>query len=304
MRTLCIGRVTYDISLPLNEFLVEGKKYNDVKKVEGGSGSAGTPAYLLGRWGCESYIAGVIGNDLYGNRIKREYETIGVFTKFLEVNYEKDTIVNYAIINESKGSRTLITDDENSIKLTKNTFEMDDPDGILLDGSEYDASIATLIRYKEAVTMMSATKNTKEVLDLCTKVKYVVCPLDFAEEVTGIKANYNDTNTLVKIYQGLNERFKNNIVITLGNMGTLYCIDNNIKVMPPVNIIPKDSTGVGDVFRGALLYGLISNKKYDVAIKIANMAAGLSTTKVGIKNSIFKFEEIETYAKNINESIY
>lgn len=304
MRVLCIGRVSYDINLPLNEFPVENKKYTDVTKVEGGSGTAGTAAFLLGKWGCESYIAGVVGNDLYGNRIKREYETIGVFTKFLEVNYEKDTIINYIINNETNGSSITIGSSSNEVKLTKASFEMDNPNGILLDGTEVEASSNALIRYKDAVTLLCAKENTKETLDLCTRVNYIVCSLEFAESVSGVKVLFETPATLVQMYQILKDKFKKDLIITLGARGVLYAVDLDVRIMPPIKATAKDTTGAGDVFKAAFLYAILAGRKFEVSIKLANMAAGLSTTKIGIRNSVFKLDEIETYAKNINESIY
>lgn len=305
MKVLCIGRISYDISLPLNEYPVEGGKYKEISKVEGVSGGAGTASLLLGKWGVETYAIGVVGNDIFGNRIKREYETLGIFTKFLEVNYEKDTIINYVINNETNGSRTIISSSTIDVKLTKNSYEIENPEGLFLDGTEYEASSNALIRYKEAHSLIAATDNNKETIDLCNRVKTIVCPIEFAESVTGIKVDPNNPQSYVTIFQAMKDRFKNQtIIITLGIKGVLYNVDYDVRIMPPISVKSKDSTGVGDIFRAALLYGIISNKKPETCIRLANITAGLSTANVGIKNSVYKLEEVETYAKNINESIY
>ena len=304
MRVLCIGRVSYDVSLPLPEFPQAGKKYENVTKIEGGSGSAGTAAYLLGRWGVESYIAGVIGNDLYGNRIKNEFENIGVFTKFLEINYEKDTIINYIINNEAQGSGITISGNSQDVKLTKPAFEMESPNGLLLDGYEYEASINSLVRYKEAISLINAHEATKEELELCNKVSYIVCSYSFGEEVSGIKISFENPTTLVQMYQALKNKFNKEIIVTLGEKGVLYALGSDVRIMPAIKVTSKDATGAKDIFAGALLYGILAGRKLEVAIKLANITAGLSTVNVGIKNSTFKIEEIETYAKNINEPLY
>ena len=305
MRVLCIGRVSYDICLPLNEFPIEGKKYKDITKVEGSSGGSGTAAYLLGRWGCETYIAGVVGNDLYGNRIKREYETLGVFTKFLEINYENDTIMNYVIVNSQKGTRTRISSDASKIRLTKNSFEIDTPNGIFLDGTEYSAASSALLRYKDAISVLSATENDKDTLDLCQKVKYIICPLEFAESITNVKVDSNNNQSYIQLFQGMKDKFQSQtIIITLGKKGVLYNVDYDVRMMHATKVEPKDPSGVGAIFKSAFLYAILGGRKHETAIKLANIAAGLSTTKIGINQSIFKFEEVETYAKNINESIY
>ena len=74
MTILSIGRTSYDITCPVEEYPVEGTKYLLNEKIESGGGSAANIAYLLGKWGETSYFAGVIGSDDYGNKIKKDLE--------------------------------------------------------------------------------------------------------------------------------------------------------------------------------------------------------------------------------------
>ena len=68
-KVLCLGNCSYDITMPLEEFPLENIKYRVKEKVECGGGPASNAAYLLGKWGIDTYFAGIVGNDLYGNKI-------------------------------------------------------------------------------------------------------------------------------------------------------------------------------------------------------------------------------------------
>lgn len=303
MKALCIGHASYDISMPVSEYPVENKKYRLTSKVEGGGGPACTAAYLMGKWGLEAYFAGVVGNDVYGNRIKSELETVGVNTKYLEFNYENPTNTSFIIINEQTGSRTIFSNVSEGVNLSSNQFDFE-PDVILIDGHEVKASEFVLMRYQKAITVIDAGRPTEEVINLCHKVKYLVCSKEFAETVSGIVVDFNNQTTLVSMYQKLKETFNNEVVVTLESHGSLFSVNGEIKLMPAIKVKAEDTTGAGDIFHGAFTYALAKGRNLETALKLATITAGLSVTKIGSRNSIFKLEDVEIYAKNIGESIY
>ena len=114
---MCLGQSAYDITLPLDHYPVENKKVRVEGKVECGGGSASNCAYLLAKWGLDTYFSGIIGNDHYGSQIKKEYESIGVNTKYLEVSDKFHTTSSYIIANTDIGSRTILTSRDKDIKM-------------------------------------------------------------------------------------------------------------------------------------------------------------------------------------------
>ena len=107
--------------------------------------------------------------------------------------------------------------------------------------------------------------------------------------------NFNDPVSIEKNYLSLKEMFHNNIVITLEDKGCLYEYNNQIKMMPSIKVKPIDTTGAGDIFHGAFTYGIANNFDYEEIITIANIAAGLSVTKIGGRNSVFDLDRIRKY---------
>ena len=108
-----------------------------------------------------------------------------------------------------------------------------------------------------------------------------------------MKFDFANTNTLVNIYQKLNDRFDGNIVITLEGNGVLYTVNKEIKLLPALEITDiKDTTAAGDVFHGAFAYGFASGFDIEKTIKIANIAAGLSIKKLGTRDAVPELAEV------------
>jgi sugar/nucleoside kinase (ribokinase family) len=76
--------------------------------------------------------------------------------------------------------------------------------------------------------------------------------------------------------------------------------DNIIKLMPSIKVTPIDSTGAGDIFHGAFTYCIAKGYDIEKTLKISNITAGLSVTKIGGRNSVFPLEEVmKIYEENI-----
>ena len=173
-------------------------------------------------------------------------------------------------------------------------IELDfEPDVILMDGQEYEISKEILNKYPNAISIIDAGRPKPEIIELSKMVKYLVCSKEFAETITNIKIDYENQQTLIDLYQKMKEIFNNTIVVTLEAKGCLYEYENNIKIMPSIKVKAIDSTGAGDIFHGAFTYGIAKNMPFEKILKLSNVTAGLSVTRIGGRNSIFSLEEIK-----------
>lgn len=292
MNILSIGHATYDVTVSMDDFPTENIKHRVDNKVECGGGPAGNAAYLTAKWGIKTYFAGLVGNDIYGQRIKDEFEDVGVNTKYLQLNNSYDTTTSFIIANRKNGSRTVFAYRPNELKMDDLLLDID-PKLIIVDGHEFEASKKAFEKYPDAIKLIDAGRDTEEVRELCQKVDYVACSRSFCESVTGIKLNYTYTNTIVEAYNRLKKLFNNNIIITLEEKGCVYEIDGNIKIMPSMKVKVVDSTGAGDIFHGALAYALANDFDLEKALKYANISGALSVTKVGGRLSIPELKEVE-----------
>ena len=291
MKVLCIGHAAYDITTPVSEFPIENTKNRVHDRIECGGGPSATAAYLLGKWNMDTAFAGIVGQDLYGRRIKEEFDEIGVDTRYLQMSKEHTTTSSFILANTTNGSRTTFAYRPSNMKMSD--FELDFiPDIILMDGQEYEMSMKLLDKYPNAISIIDAGRSRKEVIELSRKVNYLVCSKEFAENVTEIKFNADYSNK-EDVYKKLETMFSNTIVVTLEATGCLYKINDEIKIMPSIKVKPVDSTGAGDIFHGAFTYGVAKGYDFEKILKISNIAGAISVSRIGTRASIPTLEEME-----------
>lgn len=291
MNVVCIGHAAYDITIPLEHFVVENTKNRVSNRIECGGGPASNAAYLLGKWGLHPYFLGVVGKDEYGNKIKEELQSVGVHTDYLEQNPEYRTTSSFILANQENGSRTILTYRPDTMKMKPIELSFS-PDLILMDGQEVEMSTQLLDQYPNAISIIDAGRPTEEIIALAKRVTYVVCSKEFAEEVTKRKFNKANLDSYFEVYQGMKKLFPGTIVITLEAEGCLYEEKGLIKVMPSISVKAVDSTGAGDIFHGAFTYGIAKKLKLEDVLKLSNVTAGLSVTRIGGRNSIFALSEL------------
>lgn len=292
MKIMCVGHAAYDITFPVDKFPKENTKNRVLEKVENGGGPANTAAYLLGKWGADVSFVGVVGKDLYGKKIKTELDSVGVNTKYLMINENYQTTSSLIVANKENGSRTILTYRPTGMNLESINLDFI-PDIFLFDGQEIEISEQLLTKYPTAISIIDAGRATDEIIELSKKVNYVVCSKEFAESVSKVKIDYNDFKTLEFMYKNLKEIFDGEIIVTLESKGCLYQDNNILKIMSSISVTAIDSTGAGDIFHGAFVYGISTGMKLEQVLKLSNIAAGLSVTKIGSRNSIFTLEEIK-----------
>lgn len=296
MTILSIGRTSYDITCPVEEYPIEGTKYLLNEKIESGGGTASIVAYLLAKWGETTYFAGVIGSDDYGTKIKKELEQVMVKTELMEVSYEVGTPVSVVLVNKKNGSRTRFDIVSSTQPVLKKYDYSIRPDVIFSDGKEYSATINALNKFPKAISIVDAGRVNRDLLELCKFVKYIVCSKGFAETVSGLKIDYNNSASLVNVYKKLKDKYPNNeIIVTLENMGAMYTVDGEIRIMPGIKTDVVDPSGAGDIFHGAFAYCIANGFDMEKAITYSNIAAGLSLSKMGASPSIPMLKEVISY---------
>lgn len=290
MKVLCIGHAAYDITMQMDKFPLENSKSRTNKKVESTGGGALTQSITLSKWGNKTYFLGCVGNDYFGDQILKTLNKNGVYTKYLDINKYKETSRSFVLVTPN-GKRTTYTYCDNvKMKKVKLNFK---PDVILVDGHEFDVSFDVIKKYKDAISIIDASRVDDDTLDLCKLVDYVVCSKDFATNLTNKKINYSNFSSLTKIYNILEEMFKTNIVITLEDKGCLCKIDNEIKIISSIDVEPIDTTGAGDIFHGAFAHYIMRKRPLEEVLRLSNIAGALSTLYSGTINSIVNIEEVE-----------
>ena len=88
--------------------------------------------------------------------------------------------------------------------------------------------------------------------------------------------------------------------ITLGDEGCILGNRDEIVKIPAYPVEVRDTTGAGDAFHGAFIYGLLQGWDLHKIGKFANATASLVCTRLGAR-SIFRKKEIEEFTKKFDQ---
>jgi sugar/nucleoside kinase (ribokinase family) len=294
---LCVGHSAYDLTFLVEEYPIENRKYSMKLPVECGGGPAANAAYLIAKWGVPCRYAGVVGEDVYGHKIRQELEAVGVDCTWLIKDPEGGTPYSFILANRSNGSRTLFNTKPGTKPLE---LEWDEwkPDIILLDGHEVEASLQVLNRFKDAISVLDAGSFNERTKRLAQEVDYLVCSEDFCREVTGV-----DGEDLSAVADQLDRLTNNHCVITLGHRGSVYQSNGGKAYQPSIAVHAVDTTGAGDIFHGAFAYALANAMEMEKAIQIASIAAALSVQKLGARVAIPTVEEVENRYREEKQNV-
>lgn len=294
MKIVCIGHSTYDITLPVDKFPEENKKLRIKERIECGGGPASNAACLLAKWGMDTSIVSIIGNDYYGSLIKDDYIKLGINIDNLEVRDNRTTSSSYIIANKETGTRTIITYKEPPIRKLSKEVNIE-ADVILIDGEHPETALEVLENNPNAISVLDAGRVSDDTKKLGKLVKYCICSKDFAEEFTNKNIDINDKENLINIHKELEEYFNNTVVITLEDKGSFTKTDNEYVIIPSIKVKALDSTGAGDIYHGAFTYFIANNYSLKDALRLSNITGAISVTRIGSRNSIPTLNEVIDY---------
>ncbi len=153
-----------------------------------------------------------------------------------------------------------------------------DPKLLLFDGHELAASLTALKAFPSALTLLDAGSLREGTRVLARRVKYLVCSEGFARQVTGLR-------DVARCWTGCLRRLRQLdgqvVVATLGERGLVFDDGSRRGRLPATSSKPVDTTGAGDMFHGALAYGILRGMELETALRWATVAAGLSVQAFG-----------------------
>ena len=295
MKALCVGHSTYDTTLPVDFYPEENLKYRIKRQIVCGGGPASNGAYLLAKWGFDTTIVSVVGDDFYGDKVIDDFEKIGANTEYLLKYPGYHTSSSYIIANMSNGSRTILTSRIAPVRKIDKEITVTDADVILIDGEHPESAMDALQKNPNAISVLDAGRLTDDTRALGKMVTYLICSHDFAEEFSGMKTDVRDFNTLVAIYEKLREYFQTNVIITLEANGSFTMINGVYRIIPSVSVKAVDSTGAGDIFHGAFTYFIGMGYPLEEAIRCSSITSAISVTRIGSRFSIPNLSEVLEY---------
>ncbi len=306
MRVVGLGALNIDHLYQVERILDDGEAVVKESILSPG-GSAANTIYGLARLGVNTGFAGVIGDDIEGKKLLRDFQKIGVDTSQIRVKRRVRT-GSVVCLSDSLGKRSLYV-----LPGANNLLTMDD-----LDLSDINRAKMLHISSFADDRQFKISLELTDRLDLSVKVSFAPGALYAAK---GLKAlspilartyvlfiNQNEMQQLTgKDFKGGAETCLKHgceiVVVTLGKgaswktvMATSYIRDAESEyIVEPGNkkiISALDTTGAGDAFATGFLYGLLKGLDLKECGFLGDIAAQFSTTKMGAREGLPTLDEL------------
>ena len=276
---------------------VVGDSYNTYL---GGKGA--NQAFAAKRMGAHTYMVGAVGNDGFGKQFFETLEAEGFDTSVVKVSDKNSTGVSLVTVEHSGQNRICMTPGANL------DYYIEDLDNLEELVKESDIIVTQLeMRYDIAAHLAKLAKRhgkkfilnpapargiDDEVISSC----YIMTP---NETELGIIIN-RKIETMDEYIEGakvLLEKGCQNVIVTLGTVGSLLVNKDGHKLVPAFKVKAVDTVGAGDSFTGSLSAMLDQGREMLDAMQIATAVAALEVQRKGAipampyREEVFKFLE-------------
>lgn len=280
-----LGLNATDTVVLVREFPALGNKERIVSVSQHAGGQVATALVTCQRLGLRTRYIGKVGDDAAGrfqlSRLRRE----GVDIRKTRVVRGAETQFAYIVVDQATGERTIFWDRDSRLAVQPKEIR---PKSIStarvlhLDGCDLEACVVAARLARRAGISVVADLDTvyKKVERLFPYIDYLIASTKFLPAVTGDADPFRVLEYMAREYRirapGM----------TLGRDGALVLWQGRFQYSPGFVVETVDTTGAGDVFHGAFVYGLLSGWEMDEILDFSNAMAGLNCTAIGARGAI------------------
>jgi len=298
MSKFCVaGSLNIDLVTVMDRFPKPGETVHGESFHTFTGGKGANQAVALAKLGADTAMIGMVGNDVYADQYLKYFKELGVNSDGVA---GVDTSTGIAVISvESSG--------ENSIIIIAGANGMVDS-GYIKSRSgiikEADFLLLQLEIPMDAVTeaaRVASQNNTLVILDPAPagvvkeellKLTDIITPNETeAQVLTGIKPV--DESSFRSVGELLIKKGVKTAVMKAGADGAYIYQDGAMTHVKGFAVDAVDTTAAGDTFNAGLAYGLGCGLSLKEAVRYANAAAALATTKVGAQSGMPSAEDVK-----------
>ena len=303
-KILVIGSIGYDLTTYYDRMPVPGETIVGLKFAQNPGGKGDNQAVSASRAGGNVTFVGAIGEDSYGDILKKNLDDNKVKHK-LKVMPNLNCQIATILVDKNGQNSIIIVPGANRYvdkrQIDENENLIEENDIILLqleipiETVEYIIDIAY---EKNKLIILNPAPGQPLPENILKKVDYLIPNESELALITGMPTD--TTERIILASKKLIELGVKNLIVTLGDKGSVLCNKNNVKFFDSYPATAVDTAGAGDCFAGVLSAYLSKSYPIEEAIKYANFASSLSVTKIGTIPSFPTLEQIERERNKIH----
>lgn len=283
-QVLVIGSANADLVVPVDRRPGGGETVLGGDTVLSPGGKGANTAVAAARLGADVALLGAVGDDPYGELLKRSLGESGVNTTSLRTS-ERPTGIAYI---------TVTPDGENSILVSPGANSGLRPEDIDLDGAEIVVlSLEIPLETVEHAVAKAAEAGVRTLLNLSPAAELSAKTL---ENLDVLLVNEHEAAFLLggeADFPKLLDLGPKAAVVTLGAKGAAVVTADGVTEVASPKVEAVDTTGAGDAFAGALATSLAKGDELADAARKAVKVAAITVTRQGAQPSYPTASELE-----------
>lgn len=289
-----LGENSVDLVYRLPSTPRAGDKVRVIEARVSPGGQVATTICACAALGLRTRYVGIFGSDDNGRRIRDELVQRGVD---LSGSLTRDVANRYAVIlvDDRTGERTVLWQRDPQLALQPGMLVPDLIAGARLlhvDNVDEEAAIAGA-RLAHAAGIPVTSDIDAVTTRTPALVAAVTVPI-FARHVPEALTGEPDLGRALRL---LRQRHDGMLCVTMGTEGAMLLEGNDLFQVPGYPVETVDTTGAGDVFRGAFIYAWLRAYAPDAILRFANAAAAISCTGAGAIGGIPSLAEVEALVR-------
>jgi sulfofructose kinase len=289
-----IGASLFDTIMVVGDYPQEDTKQCAKMMLQQCGGPVATALVAAARLGAAAAYLGTLADDFFAAAMEAEFRTYGVDLGGVVRKKGSTSPSSIIITAKNSASRTIVWEKgtlPSPLPAEIPEAEVRKAKVLHLDGNHRDAAL-----YAAGIARADGVKVSLDAGSLYPGIAALVAVTDFlvaSEEFVVKFTNQTDPKTAAAaIYREYRPEI---ITVTQGNQGGFYYDGANFNVYPAYRVAVADTTGAGDVFHGAFVYGYLQGWGWDRVTRFASAVSALKCTRPGGRTGIPALNEVEEF---------
>ena len=280
-----LGINAIDTVLEIDRFPALGAKERILRRSVQAGGPIATALVTCRRLGLSCRYIGKVGGDAEGRFQVASLRREGLDVRSLRVVRGTPSQSSVIFVDRTSGERTVFWDRDRRLGTRPTELRPEvitSARFLLLDGSDVGACRKAARVAGQAGIPVIADVDTvyEKVESLFPAIDYLIGSADFLPQVTGEADPFRALEIMSRKYKVPSPG------MTLGRDGTLLYWHGQFHYSPGFVVETVDTTGAGDVFHGAFIYGLARAWEMGRILDFANAMAALNSMALGARGGI------------------
>jgi len=291
-----LGQACVDYLGKLPSYPLEDGKAELVNLHTRCGGPASTALVTLSSLGIPTTFLGSVSDDPFGVEIVKNFEKEKVDVSCLKITPGYTSQFAFIAVTGKSGKRTVFWHRGSVPHLKRADVDIRrfpkarvlHLDGLMIEASTEAARQAKDLGMTVVMDAGTLREGTKELVSL---VDILIASETFATPLVGSGVPHE---TALQALQGL---CTGQVVITLGAKGSIGLSDHGMVHQEAFTVTAVDTTGAGDVYHGAYIYGVLQGWEMRECMRFASAAAALNCKEIGAQTDILNLNGIHYLMK-------